>query len=635
MKKLLVITLALFLCLGAFAGCSDGVSPGGSAGPPSSGVSSEVKTIADISSYGDVAEYFYIPDKGGPGGLRGTGAAKTAVANEASDSMSAAPPVPMPAADDGMKAGVSNSVSDYSGTNVQVEGIDEADVVKTDGNYIYILRNGTELVIARAGGEATAVVSRTNIASSQYSDTFGRDEYANDMYLLGDRIVLLKSEQNWLKTANSYSSGQHVYAEIYDVSNPASPVLVSSLGQDGYVSDSRLYNGILYIISNYYIYEWSEDDPVTYIPRVYCDGAEKLIAVPDIYIPGIVNSTSWTVITACDVAAGRQLSSVSVLGSAGAIYMNGSNLYIAATTWKMDESQPYTVDQYSVIDYEQSSATDIMRFSIDGGNISFQASGSVPGYLINQFALDEHNGYLRAVTTQNGSSYKIYTDERYGFTNYQWGENISSSGLYVLDQDLRLVGSVDGLGEDESVYSVRFNGDICYFVTFKRVDPLFAVDLSDPTAPTVLSALKIPGFSEYLHVYGDGLLFGLGMSADEETGRAEALKLSMFDTSDPADVTEISTHILDGVYYSPALYDHHAAFINVEKNIIGFAAENNYLFYSYSDGRFVQLSSVSVSGYGYETRGLYIGDYVYICDTGGIYVLSLSNFAQAAFVGLS
>ena len=626
MKKMFAITIVICLCLGTFSACIGGGS--GVGGPGQDLPLSEPNTPAEISSYDDVTAYLNSAGSTNSAGTR----AEFAATSDSAGGMGAPVPNPVPAVDQGLKAESAVPVADYSGTNVQVEGIDEADVVKTDGEYIYILQNGTELIIAKAVGKDTSIISRTKIASSEYSDTFGRDEYVSNMYLAGDRIVLLKTEQHWLKTAASYSNGQHVYAEIYDVSEPASPNLVKSLGQDGNITDSRLYAGILYVISNYYIYNWSDDDPITYIPRTYNDGAEKLIAVPDIFIPNNVSSTSWTIVTSCDVSSGEQLSSVTVLGGAGTVYMNGSNLYIASATWKSDMSEPYTSDQYSVVDYRESSVTDIMRFSTEGGTVLFETTGSVPGYLIDQFAMDEYNGFLRIVTTNNGSSYKIFTDEKYGFTHYQWGENTSSSGLYILDQDLKRAGGIDGLGEDESVYSVRFNGDICYFVTFRRTDPLFAVDVSDPTAPTVLSALKIPGFSEYLHVYGDGLLFGLGMSADEETGRTQALKLSMFDTSNPADVSEKSTQVLDNVYYSPALYDHHAAFINVEKNIIGFAAENNYLFYSYSDGRFIQLASVSLSGYGNTTRGLYIGDYIYICDMEGIHVLGLSDFAQAAFV---
>jgi uncharacterized secreted protein with C-terminal beta-propeller domain len=150
-----------------------------------------------------------------------------------------------------------------------------------------------------------------------------------------------------------------------------------------------------------------------------------------------------------------------------------------------------------------------------------------------------------------------------------WDEDGSKTfnALYVLDADLQVAGSITDLAQDEVIYSARFDGDIGYFVTFRQVDPLFAVDLSNPKAPVVLSALKIPGFSEYLHLWSDGRLFGLGRDADVETGRAGRMKLSMFDTSDPADVTERKTLLLDSDY-SAALYNHKAILISRDKNLI-------------------------------------------------------------------
>ena len=169
---------------------------------------------------------------------------------------------------------------------------------------------------------------------------------------------------------------------------------------------------------------------------------------------------------------------------------------------------------------------------------------------------------------------------------------------------------------------------MAYFVTFRETDPLFAVDLSDPASPKVLSALKIPGFSEYLHFYGEGRLFGLGMAADEETGWTECLKLSMFDTSDPTDVTEKTMLELREYMWSPALYDHHAALINIEKNIIAFPTDSSYLIYSYSDDSgFVKKGEVPFDGWSDNTRGLYIGEYMYICSSYNVIVIDMADYS--------
>jgi uncharacterized secreted protein with C-terminal beta-propeller domain len=202
--------------------------------------------------------------------------------------------------------------------------------------------------------------------------------------------------------------------------------------------------------------------------------------------------------------------------------------------------------------------------------------------------------------------------------------------LYTLDSNLLIIGKIEKLASGERVYSVRFDGDIGYFVTFRQVDPLFAVDLSVPSNPTVLSALKIPGFSQYLHPYSDTLLFGLGRDADEQSGKAGFLKLSMFDVSDPKNVSEKSKLIIDGVYYSDAISNHKAIIVDAVNNIIAFPADGKYLIYSYSPvSGFKQeaaLQSPGGSKYYYNVRGLYIGDFFYVVSNSGISSYSMQGY---------
>ena len=652
----LAIMLSICLIVGLFSGCGKYVikNIGGvaaqaadisvdSTSEDGSSALSPAPALLSLQSYNDVYDVIANAVNTSYGLGRGeVFASDTMAASDGAAVSAMAPAVSTPeSADiDSGKTVETNTggSSGYSETNVQVDGIDESDIVKTDGEYIYILRNSRELTILKALGRDTSVVSDTVVSKeSRYDENYNYNEYVSDMYLSGDSIVLIRTVYEWRmpETGNyyNYDNCEKLYADIYDVSDPENPHLSATFGQDGSLSSSRLMDGVLYLISTRYVYQTVVDDPGTFIPYTYAKGVATIMPIDGIIIPEHISSTSWTVISSIDIGAGETLSTVSVLGNSSTVYMSENNLYIGSPVWDTQESDPYTENQYTVLDCRSYTATDIMRFSVTDGIVAYAASAQIPGYLVSQFALDEYEGNLRIVTTTSENRYHTYTDEKYGWTNYVYDEYPNTSGLYVLDNDMALIGSVTGLGEDERVYSVRFSDDIGYFVTFRQTDPLFAVDLSDPENPTVLSALKIPGFSEYLHPYGEGLLLGLGMSADEETGRTQNLKLSMFDVSDPADVSEESSSVLKATW-SPALYNHHAVLVDAGKNIIGFATDSTYEIYAYTDGSFALLASIAIGGWASDTRGVYIGDDIYICTPESVRVLSLDGFASLKTVTL-
>ena len=210
-------------------------------------------------------------------------------------------------------------------------------------------------------------------------------------------------------------------------------------------------------------------------------------------------------------------------------------------------------------------------------------------------------------------------------------KQVVSNTLYVLDEDLEKVGEISGLAEEEYVYSARFMGEIGYFVTFKQVDPLFSVDLSDPENPKIIGELKIPGFSEYLHPYGDGKLLGIGMSVDEEGMTTEGVKLSMFDVSDPENVEETANFVLEDMYGSDVFYNYRAVFTDTEKNLFGFSAygdQTEYFVFSYDDeSGFHEVFSRRLSGY-YEARGLYVGEHFYLVAGNTVESYTLSDFEK-------
>lgn len=243
--------------------------------------------------------------------------------------------------------------------------------------------------------------------------------------------------------------------------------------------------------------------------------------------------------------------------------------------------------------------------------------------------MDEYENHLRIVTTvQEYNNEKIVDDRTGAIIGYESSEDRQTNALYVLNDRLDVVGKIEGLAEGEQIYSARFMGDTGYFVTFRQTDPLFTVDLTNPENPKVLSELKVSGFSEYLHMYGEDRLLGIGMEADPETGIQQGMKLSMFDVSDKKNVTEVSKTNFIKYNYSEALYNHHAVLINANKNIFGFAAEGSgkgeylfdYLVYAYENDEFVQILKINAKnkdGNCYTARGSYIGDIFYLLRSDG------------------
>ena len=547
----------------------------------------------------------------------------------------------MPAATPAAEPESSSKADDagHSGTNNQVEGIDEGDIVKTDGKYLYVLR-GNELTILKADGADTAVVSRTKIGSStyenedtedgKYSRYRSEDKTPREMFVGDGRLCVISQYYSYFSGYEDgvwrYENKEYTCADFYDISDPAAPKALTALGQDGYILGSRMQGGKVYLITNYWVWNWDEEDPATYVPALYRNGEVHILPVEDICINPACSSSQYAVLCEYDLESGECSASTTLLGGGDTLYMNDSGVYILGSRWYDEITDTRTESVYTVEEHLNGSTTEIWRFSLTDG-LKLSGAGKVPGYLESQFSADEYGGYLRLVTTRNDSVYRVFTDEAYEFTNYQWDERQQTTGLYVLDGDLAVVGKVDDLAPGERVYSARFDGDTAYFCTFRNVDPLFAVDVSDPTAPKVLSALKISGFSEYLHPWRSGRLFGFGKEADEETGRSEELKLVMFNTEDKADVTAKHTLSVEDCWYSEALYDHKAFFIDAEKNIIGFVGDSDYYIYSYDDAEgFRLLCRFDFDVWPGRVRGFWIGDNAYIVGEHVVQVIDMDGW---------
>ena len=298
--------------------------------------------------------------------------------------------------------------------------------------------------------------------------------------------------------------------------------------------------------------------------------------------------------------------------------MSLENLYV--TSYGYEEKDGYGYDK-----------TNITKFKLNNGSLEFKASESINGSLLNQFSMDEKDDYLRVATTLNKG--KLTTEEEY--TSYEYLP--TSNNLYILDSDLKAVGAIEDIAENETIYSVRFDGDIGYFVTFKEVDPLFSVDLSNPSNPTILGSLKIPGFSEYMHPFKENLLLGLGKEATEN-GETTGLKISMFDTSDKGNISEINKLVIEDYKYSYSFYNHKSITVDSNKNLISFPAINDYVIFEYSKEKgFTEKGKITFEtedddNYIYEDniRGIYINNFLYLCSKSWIKVYSLENFNEVS-----
>ena len=521
---------------------------------------------------------------------------------------------------------------DYSGTNVQVKGVDEADIVKTDGSYIYYIA-GNQLNILKPDGASTKLVSSTSLSSDD--SWWG---YNSELFLLGSRLMIITQSYStiWINDANSnyQTNTDQTSAVIYDISNPAKPVQVVSLGQSGNYVSSRMIGDYVYLVTSQYIYNPVKDTPITYIPST-SDGVEsKLLQPTDLYVGGNPQNAAYTVIGSINLKSGANFTSAkAVFGGTSEVYANADHLLLAFGRYD-SETLPIAPDKdgKNVQITNSSSSTDLVLLGLSEGQITKLASGNVPGNLLNQFAMDEYKNVIRIVTTLDSSVQRIYTD---GVDTYEY-DNTSANALYTLDLNLKVLGKIENLAKDEYVKSVRFDGDIGYFVTFRQVDPLFAVDLTNAASPRILDTLKIPGFSEYLHVFKDNLLLGIGYNADETTGQMQGVKLSMFDTADKANVKEVATEKVDASWTAVGS-NHKAILVDAEKNLIAFPADSAYFIYRYTaDNGFTLAARVSMTAdlSSWNLRGLFIGDYFYVLGDSGVTVISLSDFTVLTTVKL-
>lgn len=473
----------------------------------------------------------------------------------------------------------------YSETNVRQDGVDEADVVKTDGRYLYTLKDN---------GSAVSIVDTANGKLKEAASVrVEEDDRIREFYVSDGHLILI-SEFNQEREDGTWTyASTDTRVTTYDITDPEKPEKAGEVTQSGSYTSSRLTDGHLYLFTQYSVDVTSgitPKDKKDYIPYVN----QQMLEADDIYLPPFSQAYMYEVVSSLDIAKpGEIQDSKAIFSDGGELYVSNNNIYWYETQWS-DKTE-----------------TVIKRISYKDGKLKAEASGKVDGYINDSFSIDEYDGYLRVVTTDD-----------------------ETNGLYILDSKMKEVGSITGLAEGEQVYSARLLGDTGYFVTYEQTDPLFSVDLSDPKNPKIIGKLKIPGFSEYLHFYGENLLLGIGMDVDEDGFTTNGVKLSMFDISDSSDVKEIQKYTLENVYSAAVMYDYKAVLIDPEKNVIGFAADGNdgenYCVFSYNDTKgFECLMNETVNGNGYQSaRGVYVDNTLYVVKGNIIEAYDMADYQK-------
>ena len=457
---------------------------------------------------------------------------------------------------------------DYSGTNVQEEGVDEPDLVKTNGTTLFAVANGNLRAVDVDGAKPRLLDSLALEPSSSY-----------ELLLHGDRLLVLSRGGVWIEPLPAiaariapYQPATSVLAEV-DVSNPSQLRLVRTLTLDGSYVAARLVGSVARIVAAAQLPAALPFKPPTdgspeaiaaakrqneavvarskvtsWLPsyRIKRAGAKAGKARPLVQCRHVRRPTAFsglgmlTVLTV-DLTKGLQpVDTASVMTDGRIVYASPESLYVATERWA-DRPDPDKPTQ------EQAGAqTEIHKFDISSPvKTHYRGSGKVSGYLLSQWSLSEHKGVLRVVSTESPAWWGTGRETESFLTTLR-----PSGGALVQ------AGRIGGLGKGERVYSVRFVGDTGYVVTFRQIDPLYTLDLSQPERPRVLGELKIPGYSAYLHPIGEDLLLGVGQDADEN-GRPLGTQLSIFDVSDLRKPTRLHTQHL-GQGWSEAEHDHHA-----------------------------------------------------------------------------
>ncbi len=478
---------------------------------------------------------------------------------------------------------------DYSSTNVQVEGVDEADIVKTDGNTIYQLR-AQDLKITDVSTGAMK-----NIATIKFEALSGATEF----YLYDDKLIVIGNSQMFYPMLENFATDimprpqttPKTFVYFYDISNPEKPVLIRTYEGDGNYMTSRLTGGKLYLVLNKWLTGYtltSENVLPTFTDKLILSGTEtvktsKIDFDTMRYFPDSVESNVMITLGFNLDVMTQSPHKAAYLGNSTNVYANTESLVIAMDRYHYD----FRIMNDLIAPTFQNT-TELYKFNLVNGTVVYSAKGSVPGRVLNQFSMDAYDGNYRIATTSGET----------------WSDT-SQNNIYVLGSNMVIKGKLEGLAPTERIYSARFVGDRAYLVTFRQVDPFYVIDLKNPLSPKVLGYLKIPGFSDYLHPYDANTVIGFGRETIETANGPiiGGIKIAMFDVTDVANPVEKSKIVLGSSgSSSDVLYNHKALLFSKEKNLFA-------------------LPVTLYSGVGNENRFSFQGAYVYSISPSSGFVL--------------
>ncbi len=520
--------------------------------------------------------------------------------------------------------------TDFSTTNLQVEGVDESDIVKTDGHYIYIASEREVRIVDTTGGQVRQL-------GSIKPEFAGNLDTIREMYVSGDRLVLIVQKEDTgqigedtsnVKDDVAFISNPRMHTEVltYDISSPAGAQLTGTFEQDGTYNTSRKIGSRVYLFTSYYVDAYQlyaklmgqlddaalpegglssrqtrmypgEKDVQTVLPKVQGETIPSdCIYLPERQCQGGIVIASFDVYepeTVCD----RKL-----------IFSGYSTMYVT-----QDSVILYRSDYSEAV---ENTTTALTKFRIMDGRIIADCAESVVGEIYDTFAIHE---------SAAGDLYVLTTD-------------YETNQLFVLDEKLKIKGRIDHIADGETVYAARFVDDIGYFVTYRNMDPLFTVDFSDPTNPTLIGELEIPGFSDYLQFWDDTHLIGVGEERIGPDSKFIGMKLSLYDISDPAKVTESDKVVLKDACAAPAAHNYKALLADSTKNVIAFLTDDESAhndiserIYRVMDGRLKEQRTERVwEGDDYSRsseayRNVYIGDTLYLVCSDQIIAYDMSD----------
>lgn len=500
---------------------------------------------------------------------------------------------------------------DYSKTNLQTEGVDESDLIKTNGSYIFTVSDDRVVITDVRNGQMEPAGEINPELNSAADDVL--EMYVDDGHLLlivqeletylQENQLYGEDEDGEIQNGETKSGGMLPVEDCaylieskcstviytYDIADPKAPKLSGITKQDGSYRTSRKIGDIVYLFTDQGLLGAAnrvtkmEQADGCFLPLV---NGEQL-SYDCIYLPE--RGDDGLIVSSIDIKnPGSVIDKTMIVNNYVKIYVSTEALYLYNTDYSADKT-----------------VTQIAKFTLKDGMMNAAGAASVDGGVLDTFAINENGSKLRILTTGRNNG----TD---------------SNNLYLLNEKLELTGSLTGIASGEQIYAARYFGDMAYFITYRNTDPLFAVDLSDEKNPKVLSELKVTGFSEYLHPWGEDKLLGIGYETDPNTGIQMGIKLIMFDISNPADLQELSSLVIQNADYSPALYNYKCVTAEKNANIAGFAVidydiratENgtSYLVFSWEGDHFEnRLTTPLDTTYGGgDYRGIYIGERFYL-----------------------